>query len=47
VFTGAQPLGAAAEELLAELLEVASGGLTWGEVLNEGEEVVSRYGPVL
>jgi altronate dehydratase large subunit len=47
VFSGAQPLGAAAEELLAELLEVASGGLTWGEVLNEGEEVVSRYGPVL
>lgn len=47
VFTGAQSLGAAADELLAELLEVASGGLTWGEVLHEGEEVVSRYGPVL
>ena len=47
VFTGAQSLGAAADELLAELLAVAAGGLTWGEVLGEGEEVVSRYGPVL
>jgi altronate dehydratase large subunit len=47
VFTGEQSLGAAADELLGVLLETASGALTWGEVLNEGEEVVSRYGPVL
>ena len=47
VLIGEQSLDAAADELMAELLEVAAGGLTWGEVLREGEEVVSRYGPVL
>jgi hypothetical protein len=29
------------------LLEVASGSLTWGEVLDEGDEVVSRIGEAL
>ena len=47
VFRGERTLDAAADELLGVLLEVASGGLTWGEVLEEGEEIVSRYGPVL
>lgn len=37
----------AARELLATLLEVASGSLTWGEVLDEGDEVVSRIGEAL
>jgi hypothetical protein len=29
------------------LLDVASGTLTWGEVLDEGDDVVSRWGPAL
>lgn len=37
----------AARELLATLLDVASGSLTWGEVLDEGDEVVSRIGEAL
>lgn len=47
VFDGVEDLDDAAARLRAELLEIASGALTWGEVLNEGEEVVSRYGPAL
>ena len=30
-----------------EMLDVASGTMTWGEVLSEGEEVISRFGPAL
>ncbi len=37
----------AAARLLALVRDVASGTLTWGEVLDEGEEVVSRMGPAL
>lgn len=37
----------AARALLETLLEVASGSLTWGEVLDEGDEVVSRIGEAL
>ena len=37
----------AARELLELLVDVASGSLTWGEVLGEGEEVVSRLGEAL
>lgn len=29
------------------VLDVAAGTLTWGEVLAEGEEVISRFGPAL
>ena len=29
------------------MVDVASGALTWGEILDEGEEVVSRLGPAL
>jgi len=29
------------------MIEVASGMLTWGEILDEGEDVVSRLGPAL
>jgi altronate dehydratase large subunit len=47
VFDGRETLEAAAARLLALTLEVAGGALTWGEVLDEGEEVVSRLGPAL
>ena len=47
VFRGARTLDDAAAELFALLLEVASGSATWGEILIEGEEVVSRLGPAL
>jgi altronate dehydratase large subunit len=47
VFTGAETLEEAAERLTDRLLEVASGALTWGEILGEGDEVISRYGAVL
>ncbi len=47
VFRGAQPMDAAAGELLELLIDVASGTLTWGEVLGEGDEVVSRMGEAL
>jgi altronate dehydratase large subunit len=42
---------ASLEEVAARLqqlvLDVASGTLTWGEALDEGEDVVSRLGPAL
>jgi altronate dehydratase large subunit len=47
VFRGTEAPEAAAERLLAALLDIASGALVWGEVLAEGEEVVSRYGAAL
>lgn len=47
VFCGAQPLDAASSDLLELLIDVASGTLTWGEVLGEGDEVVSRIGEAL
>jgi altronate dehydratase large subunit len=37
----------AARDLLALCMEIASGTLTWGEVLDEGDEVVSRLGEAL
>jgi altronate dehydratase large subunit len=46
-FRGRQDLAAAGDGLFAEVLRVASGGATWGEVLMEGDEVVSRYGAAL
>ena len=30
---------------VARLLEIASGALTYGEIVGEGDEVVSRVGP--
>jgi altronate dehydratase large subunit len=42
VFSGARDLADATRGLLALVVEVACGTLTWGEVLAEGEEVVSR-----
>jgi altronate dehydratase large subunit len=47
VFSGAESLEAAADRLQARLLEIASGALTWGEVLSESDEVISRFGSVL
>jgi altronate dehydratase large subunit len=47
VFTGAMTLEEAADRLEGELLDTASGALTWGEILGEGDEVISRYGAVL
>ncbi len=47
VFRGACTLDDAARDLLEHLLDIASGSLTWGEVLGEGDEVVSRVGEAL
>ncbi len=47
VFQGRTSVAEAAESLLAELLEVCSGDATWGEILKEGDEVVSRFGAAL
>jgi len=47
VFTGVDTMDKAADELFATLIDVASGTLTWGEILDEGEEVISRMGPAL
>ena len=47
VFERRESIVDAATRLLALVLEVASGTLTWGEILNEGEDVVSRLGPAL
>ena len=44
-FSGAETMDAVADRLQAMLLEIASGTLTWGELLIEGEEVISRFGP--
>lgn len=47
VFERRASLEEAAARLQALVLEVASGTLTWGEILDEGEDVVSRLGPAL
>jgi altronate dehydratase large subunit len=47
VFVGEESLEAAADRLALQLLTVASGALTWGEILGEGDEVISRFGAVL
>lgn len=47
VFRGDSTLDDAARDLLAQLIDIASGSLTWGEVLGEGDEVVSRLGEAL
>lgn len=47
VFVRRETLAKAAERLHDVVLEVASGTLTWGEILGEGEDVVSRLGPAL
>jgi len=47
VFIGHESIEGATRELLDVSLKVASGMLTCGEILNEGEEVISRLGPAL
>lgn len=47
VFRGVSTLAAASDALYKLLTEVASGQSTWGEVLKEGDEVVSRFGAAL
>ena len=47
VFTRKASLADAAARLQDVVLDVASGTLTWGEVLDEGEDVVSRLGAAL
>lgn len=46
-FRGAHSLEEDAEALWRVLLEVAGGALTWGEVLDEGEEIIARFGAAL
>ena len=45
VAMGTETVDARAKAAIAELLEVASGALTYGEIVGEGGEVVSRLGP--
>jgi len=47
VFTRKASLADAAARLQDVVLDVASGTLTWGEVLDEGDDVVSRLGAAL
>ena len=47
VLLGAEEPGAQADRLRQCVLEIASGMLTWGEILGEGDEVVSRHGAAL
>jgi altronate dehydratase large subunit len=47
VFLGRQSMEDAAQKLLNMSIDVASGMLTCGEILNEGDEVISRLGPAL
>ncbi len=46
-FRGRVALAAAAAALAERMMEIASGRLTWGEVLKEGDEVLSRFAPAL
>ena len=46
-FSGAATTGDLADALEALMLDVASGTATWGEILGEGDEVVSRFGGAL
>ena len=47
VFERREALADATSRLMDVMLDIASGTLTWGEVLDEGEDVVSRLGPAL
>jgi len=45
IAAGETTIYARAEAAIDQLLEVASGALTFGEIVGEGAEVVSRLGP--
>lgn len=47
VFMGGQSIDQASAALLDVVVDIASGTLTWGEILDEGDEVVSRMGEAL
>lgn len=47
VFRGEQSIDQATAALLDVVVDIASGTLTWGEILDEGDEVVSRMGEAL
>ena len=46
-FLGRGGMDETADALHRCMLDVASGQATWGEVLKEGDEVLSRFGPAL
>ena len=46
-FEGRVPIETVEDDLLALLLDVASGSLTWAETVGEQDEVISRFGPAL
>lgn len=46
-FLGRKSLEHTADALERCLIDVASGQATWGEILKEGDEVISRFGPAL
>ncbi|MBV9748784.1 MAG: UxaA family hydrolase [Acetobacteraceae bacterium] len=46
-FRGDDTLEATGAALRERILAVASGEATWGEILKEGDEVLSRFGPAL
>jgi altronate dehydratase large subunit len=47
VFRGEETLEAAADRLQALALEIASGSLTYAEILGDQGEAISRFGPAL
>jgi altronate dehydratase large subunit len=47
VFLGREAPDVAAERLLQTVLVTASGHATWGEILCEGSETISRFGAAL
>lgn len=47
VFRGEMSLADCAQQLLGLIADIASGTLTYGEILDEGDEVVSRIGEAL
>jgi len=46
-FLGRESLERAGEALRRRVIAIASGEATWGEILKEGDEVLSRFGPAL
>ena len=46
-FRGQEGLERTSEALQRHIVAIASGQATWGEILKEGDEVLSRFGPAL
>lgn len=42
VFSGEEPLDAAAQRVIDTIAEISEGALTWGEILGEGFELPTR-----